>query len=177
MTACPKPKTKCRECGKNLKEGSLKKYCDMKCRKKHASKASKIPVKGISGRFSYVGKAQAKERAWKAFSRFIRLRDKDNGCITCGKWYPWQNMQAGHAIQGRGNSILFDEELVNGQCKRCNIFMRGMYPQYALVLIRKHGIDWWDNKLKLKQETKDYSIQDYLDIESLYQQKAKDLDV
>jgi len=63
-----------------------------------------------------------KKRAWKMFSTYIRTRDslKTTGstdkcvCITCNKRKEFRRIQAGHAIGGRNNSILFDEELVNG---------------------------------------------------------------
>jgi hypothetical protein len=65
-----------------------------------------------------------KAKAWKMFSTYIRLRDclkttgtLDKGvCITCGKLCDFKELQAGHYIGGRGNSVLFDEKIVNGQC-------------------------------------------------------------
>jgi hypothetical protein len=172
MTPVPKPTRKCRQCNKILYPGSLHKYCDQTCRAKYLRNASKIVVLTLGGRHIKVGKEQAKTRAWKAFSRYIRQRDEAKGCVTCHKMYPWKELEAGHAIQGRGNSILFDEELVNGQCVRCNRFMGGMYPQYSLVMIKRHGVEWWEQKLILKTQPKTYSIQDYLDLEQKYLLKS-----
>ena len=36
--------------------------------------------------------------------------------------------QAGHAIPGRRNSVLFDDSICRLQCRRCNIFMGGRWP-------------------------------------------------
>jgi len=69
-------------------------------------------------------KAKAKEACWKAFSKYIRTRDcirfgnslTDGMCVTCKRTYPFKKLQAGHFIQGRGNSVLLDERLVYSQC-------------------------------------------------------------
>ena len=63
-----------------------------------------------------------KETAWKWFAKFIKLRDaiETTGdiyyvkCVTCGDVKPIDEIDAGHAIPGRMNSILFVEELVKG---------------------------------------------------------------
>lgn len=73
-------------------------------------------------------------------------------------------MQAGHGIGGRHNYLLFDEELVFAQCVGCNIFKRGNYGEYALVLIKKHGggdkgIKWYEEKKRYK--VVQYTRQDY----------------
>jgi hypothetical protein len=88
-------------------------------------------------------KTKAKEKAWAEFSRFIRLRDSDhNGmvkCCTCDKVAHWKEMQAGHFPQGRGNSILFDEQAVHGQCYGCNVCCHGRLDIYAVFMIEKYG--------------------------------------
>ena len=64
--------------------------------------------------------SKIKKKVWQEFSKYIRLRDSDsNGncsCITCGVVKPYKEMQAGHLLDGRTNSILFDEEIVYSQC-------------------------------------------------------------
>lgn len=71
-----------------------------------------------------VSKSKAKANAWREFSRFIRTRDAiattgDTDtliCCTCGKLIPFKQAQAGHFIAGRTNALLFDEDIVHGQC-------------------------------------------------------------
>jgi hypothetical protein len=157
---------KCVVCGREIKIGHMRKVCGPICNAKRKKMAGKVTVKSPSGRTIHVSKKNAKTRAWNAFSAYIRGRDKDKGCITCGSREGV--MQAGHALSGRGGSILFDEEIVFKQCQTCNMFRGGMYSEYASILIHKHGIEWWDKKLQLKTQTHSYSIQDYLDIEAKY---------
>jgi len=105
----------------------------------------------------------ARDAAWMWFSRYIRLRDSlaTTGtttscvCVTCGGTFPTSSsdrsvvaMQAGHAIDGRGRGILFDEEIVNGQCRNCNVMHNGRLPEYAVHMCRKHSIDWYDERIQ-----------------------------
>ena len=95
---------------------------------------------------------------WKAFSKYIRTRDcllttgdpAIGVCVTCGRVYPFGKLQAGHAIEGRGNSILFHEQLVNAQCTRCNIYLNGNYTIYRIKLIQKYGVEQWNKWEALK---------------------------
>ena len=97
------------------------------------SKTNKLSTKAKKLKKKPVKRSKAKERAWKAFSDWVRLRDclattgtRDYGiCITCSErgdpsWKPYKELQAGHAVGGRGNAVLFHEQLVNAQCGYCN---------------------------------------------------------
>ncbi len=122
-----------------------------------------------------------KARAWKTFSQYIRLRDciattgdKDRGrCITCGKLFPYDKLQAGHAIPGRNTSILFDEELVAGQCVHCNIFLGGNLAIYSLKFIYKHGLEAWEEKIRLSNEA--HERPDYDEVTLKYKDKIDKL--
>lgn len=125
----------------------------------------------------------AKDKAWKAFSDYIRARDslKTTGsltrcvCITCGKAVDYKQIHAGHGIGGRNNSILFDEKLVNGQCSSCNVFRGGNYEIYASKLIEKYGVDGYNNFLEKRKLIVKYSTQDYIDISIMYKNKRAKL--
>jgi hypothetical protein len=125
----------------------------------------------------------AKRKAWKAFSDYIRLRDslKTTGspdyckCITCGKVVPYEQIQCGHAIGGRTNNILFDDELCNGQCKLCNVGHGGEYQMYKFLLVQKHGEAWWAMKEQAKRTTAQYSEFDYELIAKKYREMTEKL--
>jgi hypothetical protein len=101
------------------------------------------------------GKGSAsKKKAWKWFSLYIRLRDclVTTGtptackCVTCGKVVPWDDIDAGHSMGHRQNSVLLDEELVYGQCQMCNRFNGGEKQAFKIFLVHKHGLDWYELK-------------------------------
>lgn len=109
---------------------------------------------------------RAKNKAWKWFSKFIRLRDcikttgfPDQGkCVTCPKYYPYEEFQAGHAIPGRNMSILFDEKLVNAQCTDCNIKKGGNYKEYKKWYINEYGEDDYNEKKILSKQLNKMSV-------------------
>jgi len=103
---------------------------------------------------------KSKKACWSVFSKYIRTRDCINTaksttegyCVTCNRKFPIAELQAGHAIGGRNNSILFDEELVNAQCRGCNGYGNGRYADYSLWFINKHGIEKWEEKVRLSHQ-------------------------
>lgn len=56
-------------------------------------------------------------------------------CVTCGDR---GNLEAGHFWHG---VLDFDEMNINAQCKRCNHFMSGNLAVYSTYLIRKWGLE------------------------------------
>ena len=92
-------------------------------------------------------KTNWKKLAWKAFSRYIRLRDclESTGdpnwgiCCTCKQKTEFNGLQAGHFIGGRGNSILLHEECVHAQCMRCNIWLKGNLVEYYIFMLNRYG--------------------------------------
>ena len=115
-----------------------------------------------------------KNKAWKLFSRYIRLRDclKTTGtletgiCYTCGGLYYFEGLQAGHSIGGRGNYILLNENCVEAQCERCNIELKGNYDVFIPKKIREYGLEWFENEKRLsKIPIKKKWHNEYLEIE------------
>lgn len=92
-----------------------------------------------------------KKKAWSLLSKCIRQSSADSkgmvSCYTCGNSGNWKEMQAGHGIGGRTNSVLFDKEIIRVQCVSCNIFKSGNYTIFTTKLIKENGMEWWENKL------------------------------
>lgn len=88
-------------------------------------------------------------------------------CYTCGVMMEYKQAQAGHAIGGRHNAVLFDEEIIRLQCMACNIFKRGNYQVFITKLIEENGFAWWQAKLAASKLTIKYNRADLeLKIES-----------
>ena len=82
---------------------------------------------------------QLKDKLVKLFHKFIRERDKDKPCISCGQY---TTLQAGHFYSGGHYSALrFDEVNVHGQCLRCNYFLSGNLNNYRINLEKKIGTE------------------------------------
>lgn len=126
-------------------------------------------------------KQKAKEKAWVAFSRYIRTRDclrfrnsLDEGiCITCKREYPFKHLQAGHFISGRGNAVLFDERIVYSQCSGCNVHLRGNYVEYFVFMEKEWGRDMIDEFRALKYQTKIYKVFELQALEEEFKAKTQ----
>lgn len=75
-------------------------------------------------------------KAQKVFNFFIRNRDKDKGCISCGN----QITEAGHYYsQGHHSALRYNEVNTNGQCTRCNKWMHGNLINYRHGLVKRYS--------------------------------------
>ena len=112
------------------------------------------------------------------FNAYIRERDKDKPCISCGNYF--EKKDAGHYFATSGYSGLrFDEDNVHGECAGCNRFNDshligygltlpfriGEYDYKALLLkadeYKRDGIKWNRNELEEKIEYYKQKIKDY----------------
>jgi len=77
----------------------------------------------------------------KVFNKYIRLRDKDNPCISCGS-YSKQQYDAGHYRSvGAHHELRFNENNCHKQCRKCNSYWGGNLIEYRKGLINKIGIE------------------------------------
>ena len=109
--------------------------------------------------------AKAKQRAWAAFSLYIRTRDPK--CVTCGA----DSKQAGHFIDGRNNAVLFSEEGVHGQCAMCNVYLHGNKLKYWVFMEKTYGRETIDRLMVESKMTVKYKQHDYERIEQEYKEK------
>lgn len=81
--------------------------------------------------------AQLKSKAQSIFNKWIRERDKELPCISCGTGKP---EQAGHFYSaGHYNHMRFLENNTHGQCIRCNHFLSGNLIGYRKGLEKRIG--------------------------------------
>lgn len=77
------------------------------------------------------------QKTQKKFNEFIRLRDKDQPCISCGRY---KIEHAGHYYPaGKFTSVRFNEDNAHGQCLHCNYFLHGNLIKYRVFLLRRIG--------------------------------------
>lgn len=75
----------------------------------------------------------------------------------------WDEAQAGHIIDGRGNAILFCDDAIFPQCVACNIFRNGNKVEYTLWFLKKFGQEKLDElrilaKQPVKRKEADYEV-------------------
>ncbi len=76
------------------------------------------------------------KKAQTVFNAFIRKRDQNKGCISCGA----PVSEAGHYLSaGHYSALRFNEMNTNGQCTRCNCFLSGNLIHYRQGLVKRYG--------------------------------------
>lgn len=93
-------------------------------------------------------------KASTACAKYCKIRDclEDRGspflgrCITCGRNYHIDALQAGHAISGRRNAVLFNVQIIHTQCYGCNVIAHGSQKKFRKILAERHGEEWMQNQ-------------------------------
>ncbi|HGY5183049.1 TPA: recombination protein NinG [Citrobacter braakii] len=114
------------------------------------------------------------KQAQHAFNEFIRYRDRDLPCISCGRHHDGQ-YHAGHfRTTGASPELRFDEDNCHKQCSACNNHLSGNLTAYRPALIAKIGQARFDALMgphALPKWTRD----DYIRIRDEYRAKLRDL--
>lgn len=130
---------------------------------------------------------KAKEKAWNAFSRYIRTRDcirfrnslTEGICVTCKREYPYKKLVAGHFIPGRSNAVLVDERIVYSQCMGCNTNppygLGGNYIEYFIFMEHEWGRDKIDEFRALKHKTVVRKAYEWLVLADIFDEKYEKL--
>ena len=181
------------------KYSSLQKTCDIPCAIIHAESENKkkAEAKRKQNRKElreYKERNRTKpqwiKKTQSVFNRFIRLRDKDKPCISCGRYdaeivdkFVGGKWDCGHYLTVGGFPELRFEELnANKQCKSCNggsgnytAKNKTVSEQYRVNLIERIGIkmvEW----LEGPHDPKHWMIEDIKEIKEKFRIKIKELE-
>lgn len=116
-----------------------------------------------------------RDKVQAEFNKYIRARDSDKGCISCGG--PVE--QAGHFYSaGQFTALRFNEDNCHGQCLQDNYFKHGHLINYKTNLLRRIGQQRMDmlESTATRNRVKRWSRFELLEILKIYQQKNKDFE-
>lgn len=164
------------------------KVCGPKCAVKHAKAVRAKGRQELRARKKAIRKlSECRAAAQKAFNAWVRRRDADLPCVSCGETnppvLPGGQWDAGHFLsRGAYPELAFEPLNVWKQCKSCNAGSgkyahkeRTVAQKYEEELLRRIGqekLDW----LKGPHEPKKYTREDYDEIEATYKAKCKELE-
>jgi len=126
------------------------------------------------------------DRAWSAFSKYVRLRDCFEfssmlggmacECVTCGTKRVWTEMHAGHFVHaGRRNPVSYDTRNINAQCPACNTFKHGQLDVYGERLTMFYGPGVTDELRAMKAQSKPLSRTELHEIALKYEAKVEEM--
>lgn len=155
---------------KPLKRTPIKRTPWDKAKKEQEKKKAKA---GLS-------KSKQRDKLDAIFSKYIRLKYSDDRgncrCISCGKVFPWKEIQCGHYMSRRYMSTRFSEDNCRPQCVACNIFNQGNIQMYRRALIKQIGEQRVDLiEVRARQETKIWSLFEYQAMIDFYQKEVNKL--
>ncbi|MCR6026782.1 recombination protein NinG [Salmonella enterica subsp. enterica] len=114
------------------------------------------------------------KQAQQAFNEFIRYRDREAACISCGRHHEGQ-YHAGHfRTTGANPELRFNEDNCHRQCAPCNNHLSGNLIAYCPALIAKIGQARFD-ALMGPHEMPKWKREDYIRIRDEYRAKLREL--
>jgi DNA-directed RNA polymerase subunit M/transcription elongation factor TFIIS len=168
----------CKKCGETFTPFStLDKHCYV-CKKteqalKNLAKIKKDKVKkqkeDLLTTSDYIKMAQ------QVFNKFIRNRDADKDCISCGAKAGKYTITAGHYFPSTNKSVTFNEDNLHGQCwYNCNSSKSGNLVEYRFGLIERIGLERLEQLEIESRKTKKWTKDELKEIIALYKKKIKD---
>ena len=116
---------------------------------RRADRAKRLAIKTMS---------QLKAEAQKEFNAYIRLRDADRPCISCGRHHLGQ-WHAGHYLTTAAHPELrYDPRNCHKQCAPCNNHLSGNIVAYRQGLVARYGsplVEWLEGPHQPKRYTRD----------------------
>jgi hypothetical protein len=112
--------------------------------------------------------------AQQVFNKWVRLRDQDQGCISCGNPLG-SKYDAGHFWSAGGHSnVRFNENNVHAQCVSCNQHKHGNLLEYRKGLITKIGHHNYTLLSDKAYKTRKWDKEELKELIALYKKKIKD---
>jgi len=164
MIKQPKPR-KCKVCQTVfIPKQFMQVCCSVNCAitysktlKENKAKAEwKIEKAVLKDKLKTLGQYEAEAK--KSFQKYIRLRDSEQPCISCGGndkdlW------DGGHFKKAEIYSgVIFNPDNCHKQCRKCNRFLNGNELMYRLGLIERYGLEYTENIERLANETRQYKF-------------------
>ena len=160
---------------------SVQTTCSYQCAIKYAQKQrekkdkkewkarKKVLKEKVKTKSDYLKEVQA------LFNTYVRLRDENKSCISCGVDLRGRKFDAGHYRSVGGNPQLrFDLNNVHGQCVYCNRHLHGNLLEYRIRLIKRIGLEAVEI-LEQDNQPKKYSIPELILMKEDYKERIRKL--
>ncbi|MFQ1023221.1 recombination protein NinG [Avibacterium paragallinarum] len=189
MEKAPK-QHKCKVCGTYYTKtvSSLQKVCSVDCaiklsaeqsRKKREkmAKAERAETRKrmtalkekLKTRSDWLGEAQ------RVFNHYIRLRDKDLPCISCGRFHSGKYDAGHYRSVGSAPELRFHEDNCHKQCVPCNRHKSGNAIDYRINLIGRIGVARVEFLERKDHPPAKWSVDEIKEIIKTYNRKIKEI--
>lgn len=178
-----KPKEKeCKICrGLYSPSKQMQKVCGYLCAQAYAkgvrarSERAKAIKQARETRLKLKTRQDYQREAQTEFNKFVRLRDADLPCISCGRFHQGKYDAGHYRSVGSNPALRFDEANCHRQCVPCNQHKSGNAIEYRMGLLIRIGAEEVE-RLEGPHEPKHYSADDLKEIKLAYRAKWKALE-
>lgn len=155
-------KRNCKICSKEFKPfNSLQSVCSAKCAvkfnsEKEVKKRVSEMKKELKTHSDYINALQL------VFNKYIRIRDKDKPCISCGCVITGTGHASHYFSVGAYPNLRFNEDNVHLSCERCNTHLHGNLIEYSIRLPNRIGLCKFEALKEKRNEATKLSIPEIL---------------
>ena len=168
---------KCKSCGATFEpRATTQVVCSWQCASAYTTKE-----KEKRDRQEYRQKKQElkSRRDWlndaqTAFNAYIRERDKNLPCISCGRHHQGQYHAGHYRSVAAASQLRFNKDNVHKQCQPCNTHKSGNAIEYRINLVKRIGLEKVE-KLENDNTVVKWTIEQAKQIKDLYNRKLKEL--
>ncbi len=153
--------------------------CAMVDAPRHAPKAKKA-LADIERKEIKVRKEKLKSRAdhlkdtQQAFNAWVRARDADLPCVSCGRHHQGKYDAGHYRTVGSNPALRFEPMNCHRQCSPCNTRLSGNIVNYRIELVKRIGaeaVEW----LEGPHEAKKYTVDELKAMTADYRAKTREL--
>jgi len=109
-----------------------------------------------------------------AFNAWVRERDAELPCISCGRHHQGKYDAGHYRTVGSNPALRFEPLNCHRQCSPCNTQLSGNIVKYRLALVKRIGadaVDW----LEGPHEAKKYTVEELKAMTADYRAKTREL--
>jgi hypothetical protein len=109
-----------------------------------------------------------------AFNAWVRVRDAELPCISCGRHHQGKYDAGHYRTVGSNPALRFEPLNCHRQCSPCNTQLSGNIVNYRIELVKRIGaelVEW----LEGPHEPKRYTIEDLKTIKAHYRAQCREL--
>lgn len=111
--------------------------------------------------------------AQQVVNKYIRQRDKNEPCISCGNKINGVEHASHYLSSGGHSNVRFHEDNIWKSCYKCNVMLSGNQIEYRKRLIQKIGlerVEWLENNGSI---VKKWSVEELKEIIKKYKELNK----
>ena len=166
---------KCKYCKERFEYmNSFQPFCFKdECIKSHNQKIKEKKSKELKKEFKENDKSTLMKLAQVLVNKYVRLRDLNKPCISCGYKGNSRQIHAGHYKPvGNNQQLRYNTINIHAQCSICNNHLSANLVNYRVALIEKIGlekVEW----LECNHETKKYTVEYLQRLIKVFRKKIK----